>query len=222
MAWTRKDINLNQSIDELREWLDGLVLEKGGRVPLDHIGAIQKRLAAIWDALEGSQQSAMDGRKLVGRAEDSTWRPPFLRFTIERHGGTVMGSSRATLQEWKVDMDRGTAAIERENRYRQLYRREPPLKIQPIVERLLEAIRQERRDEPALQWKKDSVRVVPSKLFPPAAQRTTTGRRKRLWAALADQAPALEAAGWRYNAETHTFVQESSLFRENAAAEVGL
>jgi len=198
---------MNPPTKEFREWLNELALEEGDCVPLDHIEALQKRLAAIWGTLDGSRQGAMDGRKLAGRAEDITWHPPFLRFTIERHGGTVMGSSRATLQEWKVDLERGTAAIEGENRYRQLYDREPPLRMQPIVDRLLGAIREERRGEPGLEWKKDSVRIIASQLFPPAVQRTTEGRRKRLWAALADQGPALEAEMWRYNEETHTFTR---------------
>ncbi|MCY0900223.1 MAG: hypothetical protein OWU33_15105 [Firmicutes bacterium] len=212
---------MNQSPQDLQKWLDELDLEEDGRVPLDYIGEIQQRLAAIWDTLKGSQQAAMNGRKLVGRAEDITWQPPILCFTMERHGGTVMGSSRATLQEWRVDLGRETVTIERENRYRQLHDRQRPVKVQSIVERLLEAIRNERRDEPGLKWKENSVRVVAVELFPSATQRTMEERRKRLWAVLIDQAPMLEAIGWHYNAETHTFVREISL-HEGGVEEEGL
>jgi hypothetical protein len=38
----------------------------------------------------------MTGQKLLGRMEEVVWEPPILSFTVERHGGTVQGSSRAS------------------------------------------------------------------------------------------------------------------------------
>jgi hypothetical protein len=42
-------------------------------------------LANCWHELEGAGQTAMQARKL-DRAEDVSWNPPVLSFTIERHG----------------------------------------------------------------------------------------------------------------------------------------
>ena len=55
----------------------------------------------------------MAGHKLIGRMENVEWHPPILTFLIERHGGTVLGSARAELQRWTVDLDRRTATCER-------------------------------------------------------------------------------------------------------------
>jgi hypothetical protein len=46
----------------------------------------------------------MAGYKL-SRMKDATWNPPILEFTIERHGGTALGSTRASLQRWEINMD---------------------------------------------------------------------------------------------------------------------
>ena len=58
----------------------------------------------VWDKFEGSGQTKMDVGK-IGRddsPEDLTWDPPDLSFTIDRHGGTVMGSTRAERQTWTL------------------------------------------------------------------------------------------------------------------------
>ena len=39
----------------------------------------------------------------LGRMEKVEWQPPYLTFSIERHGATVKGSTRAELQNWQVD-----------------------------------------------------------------------------------------------------------------------
>ena len=57
--------------------------------------------------------AGMAGHKLIGRMEHVEWNPPVLTFVIERHGGTVLGSTRAELQRWTVDLDRKTATCER-------------------------------------------------------------------------------------------------------------
>ena len=36
--------------------------------------------------------------------EDLTWDPPNLCFSIDRHGGTVMGSKRAERQTWMLNL----------------------------------------------------------------------------------------------------------------------
>ena len=75
-------------------------------------------LANCWHELKGAGETAMQARKL-DRAEDVSWNPPVLSFTIERHGATVLGSSRAELHRWSVNMHQRTARCER-GRYSQL------------------------------------------------------------------------------------------------------
>jgi hypothetical protein len=40
------------------------------------------------------------------------WNDPILAFTLEQHGGTVLGSSRADLERWIVNLNDGTAHVE--------------------------------------------------------------------------------------------------------------
>jgi len=46
----------------------------------------------------------MTADKLLGRMEEVLWSPPDLTFSIERHGAAALGSSRAELQEWMIDV----------------------------------------------------------------------------------------------------------------------
>jgi hypothetical protein len=71
---------------------------------------VERLLAGCWDDLGGVDEGGMQGYKLLNRMEDVVWRPPVLSFVIERHGGTVMGSTRAELQHWSVDVDERTTA----------------------------------------------------------------------------------------------------------------
>ena len=65
--------------------------------------------------------------------EEVTWAPPKLSFAIERHGGTVMGSIRAELQRWTVDMLRSTATHGTIG-HRQLEPMQARLVVRPLVE----------------------------------------------------------------------------------------
>lgn len=67
-------------------------------------------LEDAWGDLDGSEDKSTFAKKLH-RAEDLEWDPPFLHFTLERHGATVNGSSRAELHHWEVNVDTGVAAI---------------------------------------------------------------------------------------------------------------
>jgi hypothetical protein len=81
-------------VDRLRIYL--ATLPPG---PISDPAALERLLAACWDEFTGDY-GGMEGYKLLGRMEDVTWGPPVLSFSVERHGGTVMGSSRAELQGW--------------------------------------------------------------------------------------------------------------------------
>ena len=63
---------------------------------IDQPRKLERLLSEVWDDLGGSD-CGMAGHKLIGRMEHVEWNPPVLTFTIERHGGTVLGSTRAEL-----------------------------------------------------------------------------------------------------------------------------
>src|SRR5262249_58671670 len=76
-----------------------------------------------------------------GRAERLGGNPPVIAYTIERTVATVLGTSRAELHRWSVDMHQRTARCER-GRYRQLLPTAPRLDVKPIAARVCEAVQQ--------------------------------------------------------------------------------
>jgi len=77
-------------IDNLKEYLKSTT--PGA---LTDSGVLERLLADCWDELSGASAGGMHGWKLLGRMEHVHWNPPVLSFTIERHGGTPLGSTRA-------------------------------------------------------------------------------------------------------------------------------
>lgn len=116
---------VSPSIQRLRDALSaiphGLV-----KVETDNIIRL---LADCWPDLQGTDRTAMQGFKLK-RAEQLSWNPPFLSFTIERHGGTVLGSTRAELHNWSVNLDFEKADHTKAGR-RQLIPAAPKLDVKP-------------------------------------------------------------------------------------------
>src|SRR3954471_2798560 len=100
--WTTEGV-----MDELRDYLSR---QKPG--PVDETSHLERLLAGNWHAL-GGDHGGMAGSKLFGRIEAVGRHPPILGLTIERHGGTTLGSTRAEMQRWSVDLDRRTAMLER-------------------------------------------------------------------------------------------------------------
>jgi hypothetical protein len=99
---------------------------------------LERPLAASWDEFTGDH-GGMEGYKLLGRIENVTWQPPKVAFTVERHGGTVMGSTRAELQHWEVNVELKTAVIVKCG-HRQLKPMAERVYIKPLVESILAAI----------------------------------------------------------------------------------
>jgi DNA-binding protein Fis len=60
---------------------------------------LERVLRKYWDEFNGSDETEMYGGKLISRMENVVWSPPILQFTIERHRGTVWGSSRGDVYE---------------------------------------------------------------------------------------------------------------------------
>lgn len=155
-----------------------------------------------WGHLDGSDAEGMRVQK-IDRIEELHWDPPLLRFAIERHGGTAMGSTRGELQEWTVNVKEGTASC-MESGFRQLEPMAKALKVAPVVKELVQLI-EEGSDDQRLKWSADGQRVTVSlrKAIDTAEvqqgaiseyKQTTQGRSKRLGRALRAE---LERRGWR-------------------------
>ena len=120
-----------------------------------------------------------------------------LKFKIERHGGTVNGSTRAEIQHWEVDLHDKAASIMATS-HRQLYSmadRITKKDIAGLVDEIVTLVVTHAEDD-RLHWKKDgSVHVIVSKIFPDSSgfKQTIQSRRKRFRTALTE---ALNEKGW--------------------------
>jgi hypothetical protein len=158
---------------------------------------LERLLAACWDEFSGDY-GGMEGYKLLGRMEDVTWEPPVLSFTVERHGRTVAGSSRADLQGWTVNTEQNTIFCEPLG-FRQVRPMQPWLKVELLAEEIVRLIVAKQEDD-RLQWHEDgSVKVLIGKIIPTdsAGKQTLAGRRKRFRKALVER---LGAEGWGLSA----------------------
>ena len=129
------------------------------------------------------------------RIELLTWDPPRLSFLIERHGGTVKGSTRAERYEWQIDVVEMTASCSAVG-HRQLHPMPPRLDVTPLAREVAAMICSGQPD-PRLKWlKDDEVCFLIGKIYPAgtAAEQTMAGRRKRFWAALDDE---MHRQGWQ-------------------------
>jgi hypothetical protein len=117
-----------------------------------------------------------------------------LSFTLERHGATVGGSTRAELHDWEVDVEKGNAFCESSHRYRQLYDRDSPLHVEPLVTEIVEMILAG-KDDPKLKWLRErlNVRVLVGTFISGRYKQTEQGRRRRFRQALEFK---LKAEGW--------------------------
>ncbi len=155
---------------------------------------LDRLLADCWDDLEGAYGGGMEASKLLGRTEFIDWQPPILTFVIERHCGTVCGSTRAELQHWEVDVERMTATIVKTG-LRQVAPMARRVSVTPMAQEVAEAIIQGLSDQ-RLRWLGgDCVHVVTSRLFPATSgcKRTIEGRRRRLANQVAE---SLAEHGW--------------------------
>jgi len=176
--------------ERLRQFLATLPT---GPVPPERQPELVQLLADCWDLFDGSDQEAMESYKLE-RMEAPYWNPPILTFTIERHGATVMGSTRAELQDWVIDLERKVADCQVIG-HRQVSRRQAAVDVKPIADELVGLIISGSRDE-RLQWSTGgSIQVLSSRIFPwlSAPKQTVEGRRSRLCNAIEE---CLAPHGW--------------------------
>lgn len=163
---------MNHLIEDLRNLLEDMEGDIKG------IPELITALAACWDDLDGSGAESMEHWKLR-RMENPEWNSPVLAFTIERHGGTVLGSTRAELQRWEVNLDTQEASCFSAG-YRQVAPTSPRVNFQQVARELAPLILS-RQDDERLKWRKDgSLQVIMTKVFPGSVAQTLSSRSKRL------------------------------------------
>ena len=166
-------------------------------------------LSRCWDDLAGSSAERMEGYKLheaKRHTEQMVWDPPFLRFQIDRHGGTVLGSSRGGIHSWEVNLDAQTAAIVGRGA-RQLRPRAAPLDVQALAATIAARVTAGQADSRIVR-RGNTVRILTSQIASGDNEQTTDGRRRRFRRALEQ---LLQAQGWRRkNAGSHLVFERSS------------
>jgi len=173
---------------------------------------VERLLAASWHLLNGSNKGGMEGCKLHGRMENVVWNPPVLKFFVERHGGTMVGSTRAELQHWEVNLDATTAEITKTG-YRQLEPMAPRISIKGMEEEIVQAILNGDDDKRFFIDSHNGDLVVnASAIFRTGSgfKRTVEGRRMRLCNYVAD---ILTEHGWQ-KVGWNKFRKDNSSFKE--------
>ena len=158
----------------------------------DESGEIKRLLPLAWDDFTNSRQTKMSPTKLW-RIESLHWAPPVLSFDIERHGAVVLGSSRAEIQRWTVNLDTRLASCESVG-LRQIVPAAKGLNTQPLAEEIATLILNHVKDD-RLKWISHTLVMVKIGLVIKATNaRTTEGRRCRFRRDLENE---LQKAGWK-------------------------
>ena len=186
------------SVEALRVFLRALPVG-----PVEDAGLVDV-LAAAWDWLDRDDRS-MEAFKL-DRLEAPRWDGSVLTFSVERHGGTVLGSTRAEVQHWEIDPGAASARLTGRT-HRQLYAMAPRLDVRPLATEVAALILAGAEDD-RLKWSADrsvaTVRI--GKVIPAesAARQTVTGRHRRFRAALDHElADHRVGSSWRYMRHPH-------------------
>jgi hypothetical protein len=160
--------------------------------PIEDVSELVNHLEACWDLFSGSESEGMAAAKL-DRMEQVHWKAPCLTFVIERHGGTVLGSTRGELHSWYVDVDRRTAECTSSG-YRQLEERDKRFNAELPAAEIAELVLSG-SNSPRLKWSSDrgSVTVLVGDFITGKYKQTTVGRRSRFREALAQR---LQSMGW--------------------------
>ena len=185
---------------KLKTILDGI---SAGKLNNPDKNQIEGFLAVNWDELARESDGGMQGYKVNGRTEEIEWQPPVLCFRVERHGRTVLDSSRAHMQKWKIDVDRCVAEPVPDG-HRQLRKMNPILDIEGIAKEIAHLII-ERREDPRLKWtSNDKVKVLSGKIVggQSVSKETLAGRQKGL---RRDILSIVEPRGWVANGSYYEF-----------------
>jgi hypothetical protein len=178
----------DKMLEEMRAHLASLPI---GELTDLHSRETIHRLSEFLERLNLEWEESTTGSKLL-RAEDLRWDPPYLRFTLERHGSTVHGSTTASLHKWAFNTETGGAALERKG-IRQIEKKAKIFDVKSVGKEIAKIIT-DHGDDPRISWHEDgAVQVHLSRATPSARQQTQSGRNKRLRQVLAAE---LAGAGW--------------------------
>ncbi|MCH7727818.1 MAG: hypothetical protein IH991_15260 [Planctomycetes bacterium] len=163
--------------------------------PIDDTSPLEPMLASTCDQFTGDDEG-MTGAKIWHRMENARWEPPIIEFSIERHGGTVLGSTRAEIQHWRVNVETVEATCWKKG-HRQLRPMAERIYIRPLVEEIVQAILNGQDDDRIDRQDDGSVLVKTCDFFPPhsAVKMTLEGRRQRFRKVLAEQLALLSLDG---------------------------
>jgi len=178
-------------LDQIRKFLES---QPAGPLSPEISSSVMGMVIGVWDLLPNSALHATSAYK-IGRAEDVHWEPPVLSFVLERHGATAMGSTRAELHLWRLNLETGNLEGDT-TRYRQLYPRAKSLNVNPIAENLAKAIISKDTSDERLDWKNSNrVKLRMALIIPDDTHaRTVVDRRKRFRKALNE---ILLPNGWK-------------------------
>ena len=184
-AWGHDRICERRGVGGPMEKLKDLASFLAGLPPGDvtDIKPLEAILARCWHCFTGGEIGRMAGSKLVGRMEQVSWQPPILSFVIERHGAAALGSARAELQYWAVDLEEQIATLTR-TRLRQIRPPQAPIRraeMESLAEQIASLI-EDRAADDRVKWNADgTVHVIVFKLFPRGlgARATVEGRWRR-------------------------------------------
>lgn len=164
-------------LHELKQFLE---TRAPGPINTEDKARLEELLFRAWPMLPGADEGGMEARKLAGRTEIPGWNPPVLSFRIERHPGTVHGSTRGELQFWEVNVHQPQAHIARTTP-KQLRKMSPRLDVVPIAQDISSAICGN-VEHKHLKWLEAGkrVRVIDmATLIPANNQQTASSRRRR-------------------------------------------
>ena len=174
----------------LTSWLkaqpDGAIQDTEALAPL---------LAAAWDSFDGSDKHTTKADKLRSdRIEAPIWNNPILIFQIARHGATALGSTKAEVHEWEVDIEKGKAKVHKAG-VRVVNPTQKRYNAAPVAAEIADLIINQ-TDDPKLKWGPDrsTVTLVMGQIIPDQGPaETIRNRRKRLRELLAS---IIKKSGW--------------------------
>jgi hypothetical protein len=175
-------------VEKLRDYLSKLQV---GKITSEKFSVVRSMILDCWDLLD--VESDWD-RKKFDRMENLVFvEADTLTFWIERHGAYVLGSVYANIHKWTIDLAKRKATCDPYAK-RLMIERSKPLKVEPLVQAVINDIVNNNRKSEVIDWVSDNkVKVLIGKIIPEGNWQTTSGRRKRFRGKLDE---LLIAKGW--------------------------
>ena len=150
----------------------------------------------------------MTAGKLQGRCEQPNWQPPYLTFTVERHKVAVYGSTRAELQDWRIDISSLSAEIVAIRR-RQLRPQAAPIDVKSLAAPIADAILNNRESPSLKRYADGRVKVLIGTIIPDDGFKQTIGGRRRRFRAVLEN--LLSGGGMASSCKQHLQAEASSM-----------